>query len=93
MNTIEEDWKRHIKNNYALGGRIHWRDLADQLADVWWKVAEVGGKLQHGDLTSEHTCFTVVLVAHGGCRFHGDTPRQAWQKSYKWLVNPERTQS
>jgi len=76
--------------NYSLGGKIHWRDLAIELADVWWKVNEIGGNVQHGDLDSEHTCFSVVLVAHGGQCFHGDTPRDAWAKAYKWLVDPDR---
>ena len=76
--------------DFALGGRIHWRDLAEHLVDVWWKVTEVGGTLQHGDLNNGDTCFSVVLVAHGGYCFHGDTPRQAWQKAYKWLVDPDR---
>lgn len=76
--------------DFALGGKIYWRDLAMQLATVWWKVAEVGGTLQHGDLESHETCFSVVLEKHGGQCFHADTPMDAWNKAKAWLMSPDR---
>lgn len=71
-------------------GYIHWEDLAKQLASVWWEVAKVGGTLQHGDLDKAETMFSVVLEQHGGQCFHGETPMDAWNKAYAWLVSPER---
>ena len=77
-------------NDMALGGRMYWETLAKQLASVWWEVSKVGGALQHGDLDSAETCFSVVLEQHGGQCFHADTPMDAWDKARDWLVSPER---
>lgn len=79
-----------MNQDLALGGQIHWRDLAMQIAKVWWEVNEVGGNLQHGDLDKESTSFSVVLLRHGGKVFHGKTPLDAWSKSKKWLMSPNR---
>lgn len=69
---------------------IHWKDLAKSLATVWWEVSKLGGSLQHGDLDNAGTMFSVVLEQHGGQCFHGETPMDAWNKAYAWLVSPER---
>jgi len=82
---------RSEKTDFALGGKIYWEDLAKQFATVWWKVAEVGGTLQHGDLDSAETCFSVVLEKHGGQCFHADTPMDAWEKAKAWLMSPDRS--
>lgn len=74
----------------ALGGKIYWRDLALQLAKVWWEVHQIGGDLQHGDLENPVTYFSVVLPHHGGRVFHADTPHHAWEKAKKWLMSPNR---
>ena len=73
----------------ALGGKIYWRDLCKQIASVWWKLNEVGGNLQHGDLDSD-VAFSVVLPLHGGRVFHADTPMDAWLNARKWLMSPDR---
>lgn len=75
---------------YALGGRLEWEDLAQQLASVWWEVHKVGGSLQYGELTQSTTMFSVVLERHGGRCFHAETPMDAWMKAYAWLVSPDR---
>ncbi len=74
----------------ALGGKIHWQDLAKQLAEVWWEVTKVGGTLQHGYLDKPETMFSVVLEKHGGQCFHGETPMEAWKKADDWIKSPER---
>lgn len=74
---------------FALGGTMCWRDLAQQIAQVWWKLNEIGGNLQHGDLHTECT-FSVVLPDHGGQCFHAETPIGAWKKAEKWLMSPDR---
>ncbi len=79
----------HPSTELALGGQIYWRDLAQQLASVWWQVAEVGGNIQHGDLDAD-TTFSIVLPLHGGYCFHGPTPMDAWTKAKKWLMSPDR---
>jgi hypothetical protein len=73
----------------ALKGQMYWRDLAKQLAEVWWRCSEIGANLQHGDL-DEDISFSVVCVEHGGQVFHGDTPMHAWEKARKWLMSPSR---
>jgi len=75
---------------YALGGKILWRDLAIQLAKVWWDVTEVGGNIQHGDIDRQKCNFSIVLPHHGGRCFHADTPMDAWKKAHDWLVSPDR---
>jgi len=79
-----------MDTEYALGGKIMWRDLAHQLADVWWHLSEIGGNLQHGDLDKEDCTFSAVCVQHGGQVFHGETPQDAWRKAKTWLMSPER---
>jgi len=75
---------------YALGGIIAWRDLAYQLAKVWWECSKVGGTLQHGENLSDPITFSVVLPQHGGRCFHAETPLEAWKKAHAWLVSPDR---
>jgi len=77
----------------ALGGKIYWRDLAIQLAQVWWELSSIKGSLQHGELDAEGTMFSVVLEEHGGQCFHGETPHDAWQKAKAWLLSPSRRSS
>jgi hypothetical protein len=79
-----------IDTELALGGKIYWRDLALQLAKVWWELTEVKGELQHGDLDSPNCTFSVVLPHHGGRVFHGDTPMDSWNKAKRWLMSPDR---
>jgi len=79
----------HPSTQLALGGKIYWSELAQQLSIVWWEVTEVGGNVQHGDLHTD-TTFTVVLPQHGGYCFHGPTPMDAWGKAKKWLMSPDR---
>lgn len=76
----------------ALGGKIYWRDLSNQLSQVWWEISQVGGNLQHGDLDQEETTFSVFLPLHGegGRVFHADTPMDAWRKAKTWLMSPDR---
>lgn len=88
--AFENGYTRLRTDDVAPCGMIYWADLAKQLANVWWKVSNVGGTLQHGDLDKEGTMFTVVLEQHGGKCFHGDTPMDAWGKAYEWLVSPLR---
>lgn len=81
-----------MNTEFGLGGKIYWADLAKQLATVWWKLNEIGGNLQHGDLDTD-TTFSIVLPAHGGQCFHADTPMDVWQKARKWLMSPDRPRS
>ncbi len=73
----------------ALGGTMYWRDLARQLAEVWWKCHSIGASLQHGDIDTD-VSFTVCCEQHGGQCFHADTPHNAWLKAEKWLMSPDR---
>lgn len=73
----------------ALGGQMYWRDLARQLAEVWWKCHNIGASLQHGDIDND-VSFSVVCEKHGGQVFHADTPHNAWLKAEKWLMSPDR---
>lgn len=73
----------------ALGGQMYWRDLAIQLARVWWKCHNIGASLQHGDLNKD-IAFSIVCERHGGRVFHGDTPENAWHKAEEWLLSPDR---
>jgi hypothetical protein len=73
----------------ALGGQMYWRDLAHQLAEVWWKCHNIGASLQHGDIDTD-VSFSVVCEQHGGQVFHADTPHNAWIKAEKWLMSPNR---
>jgi len=73
----------------ALGGQMYWRDLALQLADVWWKCYGIGASLQHGDLNKD-VSFSIVCEKHGGRVFHADTPHNAWLKAEEWLMSPDR---
>lgn len=73
----------------ALGGQMYWRDLALQLARVWWKCYKIGASLQHGDLDKD-IAFSIVCERHGGRVFHGDTPENAWNKAEEWLLSPDR---
>lgn len=73
----------------ALGGQMRWRDLALQLAEVWWKCHSIGASLQHGDIDND-VSFTVCCELHGGRCFHADTPSNAWRKAEKWLMSPDR---
>lgn len=73
----------------ALGGQMYWRDLAIQLAKVWWKCHNIGASLQHGDLDKD-IAFSIVCERHGGRIFHGDTPENAWHKAEEWLLSPDR---
>lgn len=82
--------ERHQPTDFALGGKIYWRDLAMQLSAVWWELSKIGGNLQHGDLESAETCFSVVLEQHGGQCFHADTPLDAWENAKAWLMSPDR---
>lgn len=76
-------------NSLALGGQMYWRDLALQLAEVWWKCHNIGASLQHGDIDTD-VSFSVVCEQHGGQCFHADTPHNAWLKAEKWLMSPDR---
>lgn len=71
------------------GGQMYWRDLALQLAEVWWKCHNIGASLQHGDIDTD-VSFSVVCEQHGGQCFHADTPHNAWLKAEKWLMSPDR---
>lgn len=73
----------------ALGGQMYWRDLALQIARVWWKCHNIGASLQHGDLDKD-IAFSIVCERHGGRVFHGDTPENAWHKAEEWLLSPDR---
>jgi len=73
----------------ALGGQMYWRDLAIQIARVWWKCHNIGASLQHGDLDKD-IAFSIVCERHGGRVFHGDTPENAWHKAEMWLLSPDR---
>lgn len=73
----------------ALGGQMYWRDIAIQLARVWWKCHGIGASLQHGDLDKD-IAFSIVCERHGGRVFHGDTPENAWHKAEMWLMSPDR---
>lgn len=73
----------------ALGGQMYWRDLALQLARVWWKCYKIGASLQHGDLDKD-IAFSIVCERHGGRVFHSDTPENAWNKAEEWLLSPDR---
>jgi len=73
----------------ALGGQMYWRDLALQLAHVWWKCYKIGASLQHGDLDKD-IAFSIVCGRHGGRVFHGYTPENAWYKAEEWLLSPDR---
>ena len=73
----------------ALGGQMYWRDLARQLADVWWKCHNIGASLQHGDIDT-NVSFSIVCEKHGGQVFHADTPHNAWLKAEQWLMSPDR---
>jgi len=79
---------------FALGGQIYWADLCKQLATVWWECSKIGATLQHGDLESETTQFSIVLpesYGAGGRCFHADTPSNVWNKAHDWLISPDRT--
>jgi hypothetical protein len=73
----------------ALGGQMYWRDLARQLAEVWWKCHSIGASLQHGDIDTD-VSFSICCEQHGGQCFHADTPHNAWLKAEKWLMSPDR---
>lgn len=73
----------------ALGGQMYWRDLARQLAEVWWKCHNIGASLQHGNIDTD-VSFSVVCERHGGQVFHADTPHNAWLLAEKWLMSPDR---
>ena len=73
----------------ALGGQMYWRDLAIQLAKVWWACHSIGASLQHGNIDNDVT-FTVCCELHGGRCFHAHTPHDAWWKAEKWLMSPDR---
>lgn len=73
----------------ALGGQMYWRDLALQLADVWWKCYGIGASLQHGDLNKD-VSFSIVCERHGGQVFHAETPQDAWSKAEQWLLSTDR---
>jgi len=81
--------KANPVQDMALGGQMYWRDLARQLAEVWWKCHTIGASLQHGDIDSD-VSFSVVCEKHGGQVFHADTPHNAWLKAEKWLMSPDR---
>ena len=79
----------NLVQDMALGGQMYWRDLARQLAEVWWKCHNIGASLQHGDIDTD-VSFSVVCEQHGGQVFHADTPQNAWFKAEKWLMSPDR---
>jgi len=81
--------KANPVQDMALGGQMYWRDLARQLAEVWWKCHNIGASLQHGDIDTD-VLFSVVCEKHGGQCFHADTPHNAWLKAEKWLISPDR---
>lgn len=81
---------------FALGGQIYWADLCKEFAIVWWECSKIGAILQHGDLESPKTQFSIVLpsaYADGGRCFHGATPLDAWNKAHDWLISPDRGQN
>ncbi len=86
----ESEFMNQNDTEYALGGKIIWRDLALQLAKVWWDVIQVGGELQHGNLEYPQCMFSIVLKNHGGHVFHDETPMDAWKQAHDWLVSPDR---
>lgn len=81
--------KANPVQDMALGGQMYWRDLARQLAEVWWKCHNIGASLQHGDIDTD-VSFSVVCEQHGGQVFHADTPQNAWLKAEKWIMSPDR---
>lgn len=81
--------KANPVQDMALGGQMYWRDLALQLAEVWWKCHNIGASLQHGDIDTD-VSFSVCCEQHGGQCFHADTPLNAWIKAEKWLISPDR---
>lgn len=63
---------------------LTWKELAIQLAEVWWWCSNNNANLQHGAFDSPHLTFSLVTLGEHGRCFHAPTPEQALEKAQAW---------